>query len=437
MIKLKDPNDRMPSNSTNVMEWKSGLVGPQPVWKVEPQIELITDLMHSKIRDILQQGEEDSHDLPKAAFLGGGALNKLYWMEYCNRVWILRVSLPVDPYYKTASEVATLKLLESSTSLPVPRVIAHYAGSTDSPAGDRCLGLEWILMTKLPGKMLEDVWDMGMGRKSYLVEIVADKLHELYMCNAARFPSIGNIYETRQQSRSPAFSVGRIVSMPFFWDQRLSQPAQRGPFTSSAEWFTSRLQLVDFECNQVLESELADEDDKREAAKFKSLSQRLMKQIPEFVPENEKFVLHHDDINTGNLLVNPNTGSLTGIVDWECVSVLPNWKSCQLPLFLMYNATRNTKPSKDRYHKNEDGSPNELYYIHFREWEVTVLGQRFLQRMEAQNSDWMEVYQASEKIRDFDHAVSNCDDGFVAREIDEWLAVVETGGRYRRLVDND
>ncbi|KAK6507837.1 hypothetical protein TWF481_006259 [Arthrobotrys musiformis] len=433
--------------SSDVMEWQAGPFTSRPVWRVEPKIDVVTDLMHSKIREILRDGGDNPQDLPKAAFLGGGAFNKLYLMEYRNSSWILRVTLPVDPHYKTASEVATLKLLESSTSLPAPRAMAHYAGAADAPPGDNRLGLEWILMTKVPGKTLTDSWDMSMKKKLNLVEMVAEKVHEIYTCDSLQFSSIGNVFECGGYENAPGmekspkpskFSVDRIVSMTFFWNQRLSQPVNRGPFASSAEWFTSRLQLVDFECNQVLESEVADEDDKADAVRFKSVAQRLLNQIPQFVPANEKFVLHHDDINAGNLLVDPDTGDLTGIVDWECVSVLPAWKSCQLPCFLGYNPIRIAQPIRRAYHINQDGSPNELYFHHLREWELTVLGRRFLEWMEIQDSDWVDVYQASGRIRDFDYAVSNCDNEFAVKKIERWLNIVEKGdeGQYERLLQN-
>ncbi|KAF3293417.1 hypothetical protein TWF132_004736 [Orbilia oligospora] len=356
----------------DVIEWRSGLFGSQPVWKVEPSIDIVTDIMRSKIQEISQHEESNENSMPTATFLGGGAFNKLYLMNRYKSSWILRLTLPVDPYYKTVSEVATINLIRTSTSLPVPEIITHYSGSVEGFSNDGNLGLEWILMTKLPGKNLRNAWyEMDIGIKMRFVELLADKLHELYACEAARFSTIGN-RSTRQ-----------------------------------------------------------------DAMRFRNLSRRLSQHIQTFLPTDEKFVLHHDDINAGNLLVDPETGALTGILDWECVSVLPTWKSCQLPLFLMNTKARNMQPSEKAYLEREDGPPSSLYFEHLREWELTMLGQCFLQRMESHNSDWMEVYRSSERIRDFDFAIQHCDSEFMVKRIEEWLDIVERGGQYQRLLEYD
>ncbi|KAF3316780.1 hypothetical protein TWF173_001443 [Orbilia oligospora] len=142
----------------DAIEWKSGLSGSQPVWKVEPSIDIVTDLERSKIQEISQHEGSTEDSISIATFLGSGAFNKLYLMNNCKNSWILRLTLPVDPYYKTVSEVATINLIRKSTSLPVPEIITHYPGSVEGFPGDGDLGLEWILMTKLPGKTLRNAW---------------------------------------------------------------------------------------------------------------------------------------------------------------------------------------------------------------------------------------------------------------------------------------
>ncbi|EPS44173.1 hypothetical protein H072_1869 [Dactylellina haptotyla CBS 200.50] len=354
--------------------------------------------------------------------------------------WILRVTLPVDPVYKTASEVATLKLVASYTSLPVPPVAAYWDGTDSDSSADKSLGLEWIIMGKLPGITLSDAWtDIDLDMKIGIVESIADKLHELYECKEARFSALGNIYgkqELQKPSLSEApYSIGRIVSMAFFWDQRLQQPVNRGPFSSSAEWLTSRLQLVEQECNDILESDQTDSDDKKDAEYFKSTVQRLTKQMKFFCQPLEEniFVLHHDDLNSHNILIDPVSGALTGILDWECVSAVPIWKSCQLPHFLANEWTRDVKPALGEY-QEADGSVSSLYPEHLKEWEVTVLAEYFLKRMESKNSDWINVYRSSERIRDFDFAIKNCDNLFMASKIVKWLDVLENNEPYKRLV---
>lgn len=54
---------------------------------------------------------------------------------------------------KTLSEIATLSFIRKKTSIPVPAVNAYSADSTNE------LGFEWILMDRVHGRPLEDVWE--------------------------------------------------------------------------------------------------------------------------------------------------------------------------------------------------------------------------------------------------------------------------------------
>ena len=90
-------------------------------------------------------------------FLARGAFNKLYAISTS---YVFRVTLPVEPFYKTASEVATLSYIREHTSVPVPRVIAHSSTANNE------LGFEWILMERIPGVPLKNVWpEMDMETK--------------------------------------------------------------------------------------------------------------------------------------------------------------------------------------------------------------------------------------------------------------------------------
>ncbi|KAF3091842.1 hypothetical protein TWF102_008084 [Orbilia oligospora] len=425
------------------IEWSFDLFGSQPVWKIEPSIDAIAKVMHSEIPN----GSKSRRGDNEPQLFAEGAFNKLYIMNHDEIPYILRVSLPVDPYYKVASEVATLSLIRSSTSLIVPEVIAHHAESPEKRIEGGCgvdnpLGLEWILMKKLPGQALAEVWDnISIDSKISLVESIADSLHELYVCEAARSSLIGNIYQesphpTGQSSNLISYETGRIVSMPFFWNQRLSQSVHRGPFSSSAEWLTARLLLVINECNILIDNfceNMGDIDEKYDAKKSKSIAQRLQKCLPGFCSDQqETFCLHHDDISLHNILIN-STGGLAGIVDWECVSIVPAWKSCQVPFFLTNTAPpRASKPRAEDY-LEYDGSLNDLYFTHIKEWEITILRKRFLEYMETKDSDWIRVYESSRRIRDFEYAVQHCDNEMMIERIIAWLYMVENKQQYWSL----
>jgi aminoglycoside phosphotransferase (APT) family kinase protein len=62
--------------------------------------------------------------------------------------YLMRVAKPVDPFYKTASEVSTIAFIQQYTSIPVPNIIDFSATSQNS------IGLERILMQRMTGSAL-------------------------------------------------------------------------------------------------------------------------------------------------------------------------------------------------------------------------------------------------------------------------------------------
>jgi aminoglycoside phosphotransferase (APT) family kinase protein len=88
--------------------------------------------------------------------------------------YIFRATTPVEPFFKTVDEVATLSYLREHTSIPVPRVIAH------SSTSDNEVGCEWILMEKIPGVALADAWrDIDLETKSRVTRSVVGYVRQL------------------------------------------------------------------------------------------------------------------------------------------------------------------------------------------------------------------------------------------------------------------
>ncbi|KAJ1533254.1 hypothetical protein HK096_005477, partial [Nowakowskiella sp. JEL0078] len=430
------------------IRWVETLFSSQPKWVIEPSIETAA---HTA-RTILQLPEFDG-DITTFA---SGAFNKLFLIECSKGSFVLRVSMPVDPLFKTLSEVATMNLLSSFSSIPVPRVFTYQTDCQRS-----LLGQEFILMEKMPGETLHSAWHkMKMTHKISLVESIARVLRTMYASPKMRFLQIGNVYRTNDialcgepyrfigenvNAMDDEYVVGRIVSMPFFWNARLQQDVPRGPFKSSQEWLRSRLLLVLNECNSKLErlhtvqrenekndeKSLDSDTEEEDVLSIKLLVQRLIRLLPDFFSDsnNEYFVLHHDDINRSNILVRPEDGHLTAILDWECVSVVPMWKAFQTPKFLQ-SRERKCEPDFETYSKLEDGAPNELYLEHKLDWECSNLRRIFERCMD---DEWVEVSRRYCKKADFEFAVHECDSELWIFRINRWLDMVEAGEPYRSL----
>ncbi|KAM5439801.1 hypothetical protein MferCBS31731_004211 [Microsporum ferrugineum] len=416
------------------LRWEESLFGVEPRWTCELDIKVVERIASEALA------------LPcNATFFGQGAFNRLYHIVQCGNDaasggYLMRVTLPVDPQFKTLSEVATLAWVRENTSLPVPRVVAYNSSHANE------LRFEWILMEKMAGRPLADVWgSMTWVLKEELTAGIARHSAELF---SRRLSGIGNLYfatgldnftdrtepSNSQKCEAARFVLGRIVSMPFFWGNHFTYDIPRGAFDLGSEWLSARLQFIQLDCEKTIR-ESEDEDDIEEAQKTLPVVKRLTKAI-RLISREEKptvsTVLLHDDLSMHNILVDED-GKLQGIVDWECTSTVPLWKAARFPRFLQ-GSHRAEKPARDGYTTGEGGE--NLFRIHLLEYEQTQLKMVFLEEMERESPDWVRVFQSSRNEADLDAAIENCDLHNLARKmICEWLDELESGKQPESLIE--
>ncbi|KAM0245300.1 hypothetical protein ACHAP5_005533 [Fusarium lateritium] len=346
-----------------------------------------------------------------------GAYNKLFKATINHHTtYVLRVSLPVDPHHKTLSEVATLKFVGTISEIPIPIPIV-FDNMGCSP-----IRLEWIMMTKLDGETLHKVWpNLLLFQKDIVVRTIASFQASLFH---QRFLGIGNLYtETDLQP-------GLIVSIPFFQGGRSMIVNNRGPFGSSTQWVFARLDLQIQDAKHV-EKKYGKQNgngpltkkDYDCASEALQLACRLRPHLTTCFTGStlEATVLHHDDLHANNILANEN-GTVTGIVDWECVSCLPLWKACFYPKFL-YAPPRHT-PEEDRFQ-----DPTLLAT------QDRVLRAIFLEEMEAQSPEWIKIYRESMFKRDLSFAVDKVGSEDKQPHIKSWLNNLDKGTSEPGLLD--
>ena len=114
------------------------------------------------------------------------------------------------------------------------------------------------------------------------------------------------------------------------------------------------------------------------------------------------------------------------MVDWECVSALPLWIACQFPPVLR-GKPHDEEPINSNYQHGEEGEVVELYWEHLEDYERTQLRRIFLEAMRKLQPRWVEIFESSQRQRDFDLAVTNCGDSFLIRRICNWLRDMDSG----------
>lgn len=431
------------------LEWVAETFGLEPRWKSEPNISKIELIARKHLKL-----EGDSFCL--LTFYAQGAFNKLYKVETDKECFLFRVTLPVDPHNKTNSEVATINFVREATDIPVPQILAFDDSS------DNELGYEWILMDMLPGTTLRNKWrKLPKESKQCLVKQIAQYQVQLF---GYKFSTLGNIFVTpetrlvakrllpstrstdiRESLQGPQIllpALGQMVSLIFFWGDHVTQNVPKGPFTNSKDWILSRLTLILTDQERILKTS-EDDDEIEDAKDAKDLAERLLKLLPDIFPADgspaEQSVIFHNDLSMQNILVD-NDGNITGIVDWECVSALPLWRSCDFPGFIK-GRYRDEKPERDQYSPDDAGEhavetgedylDNEgvdsLYWEHLLEYELTILRDIFLKEMCNTAPEWMEELRKGTEKADFDLAVQNCDSGWSTKQIITWLDARERG----------
>ncbi|KAF5667191.1 altered inheritance of mitochondria mitochondrial [Fusarium heterosporum] len=414
------------SISRRGLVWDDSGLNLEPRWENEPDLE--------KIRNVCQQTLQAKCSV---SFLAEGAFNRVYLVEADNnKKCIMRVSLPVDPQHKTAGEVATLDWLNNHSNMPVPRVMA-----SDSTRNNE-IGFEWIMMKLIPGSSARHRWrKASMDDKKILVERMAG--YHAHLMNTSTFQGIGTL---KIQNSQPV--PDRKSSMMLFWGSHFDFDIPRGPFRSSYDWLQSYVSIIIKEEAEEIAA-ATDEEEREDAERKGRIARKLDQLLPKIFSATqdlpERTVIWHDDLGLQNIMLDEKN-SLTGIIDWECVSAMPYWVTTQLPKFLHGNP-REVKPHPDAYGDEEpedivprdkDGLDNEgktqIYWEHLMEYEQTQLRKVYSHHMAQQYPPWNELVAASTLKIDFLKAVMLCADEFHVRGIERWIDIVN-GGQFPRLYD--
>ncbi|KAI1371642.1 kinase-like domain-containing protein [Hypoxylon crocopeplum] len=398
------------------MDWDGCQGFLLPRWAEEPEEEDIRILLR-------EMGWEPDVKIT----LLSGSFNRVYLLENTREgnpiTAILRVSIAVEPKLKTESEVITMKMLREVSSLRVPRIMAYQSSANNQ------IGYEWILQEYLQGEPLpykvamgEVDWTlMEEDRRLELVESIAEYYNEMF---ERQYISIGNLFPGAIGDHPELHAtIGPLVAPEFYWAEHYSYVVNRGPFRNSFDWLEVRLDMKRRDCRKVASSN----------PNVTNRTERIIKRLTRLCNTlfastlTEPTTLINLDLSARNIIMSGN--ELNGVIDWECASVMPLWKACELPRFLQ-GKSRYTEPDESRY-KGDDGVwwAEDDYRMHMLQYKRTILQKAFLINMERLSPSWLEVYNSpmTRLKKDFDLAVGSCDDTATQSEVEKWLNTIETG----------
>ncbi|KAH8723979.1 kinase-like domain-containing protein [Phaeosphaeriaceae sp. PMI808] len=241
----------------------------------------------------------------------GGSLNVCFKVAFADGLqWIVRVPKPGRVIFmekKVRDEVAVMKYIKSTTSIPVPNVIA-FGTAEDNVGGSGPFTItEFIFGDNLGVKLFDSNSNQDFEESIY--RQIAGFLPQLSNC---RFDTIGSL-STGSYGDQPTWSV-RTRPLTLAINEFLRGGDYSKPYTSTSQYFlkTAEQKLV-----HLLQQQISIDD--REDAVKKLKRRRLFKSIaPQFVYNDLNrgpFTLVCDDFHPDNMLV--RDGKIVAVFDWE------------------------------------------------------------------------------------------------------------------------
>ncbi|KAE8376630.1 phosphotransferase enzyme family-domain-containing protein [Aspergillus bertholletiae] len=355
------------------LKWHTTFAGSSPVWPSEPAISTIFSIA-SEALAAHDARVEDRSSLA-VNFFAQGAFNKHYEIVVPNHKdkFLFRVTLPVDPFFKTESEVATLAFLRQKTSIPVPEVVAW------SSTSDNALGYEWVLLKKIEGVPLEQRWrSISMDTKLQICERLAAYATEL---RSLPFDQIGSLYFEGINARTESGSSTDNSQPIKFMSSYIGKGVDVGQMMQTA-WITSGVEIAQSEDASDIDSD-CDEDLVEEAPDMLNVCETAQGMIVRLFPSADPdtgHTLYHHDLNLNNIIVDPASLRINAVIDWEMVCVLPQWASFYYPkMFLDVDPVTEEEPPIPADYNDE----SDYTIIRRDRWDARILRRAFDRYIEA------------------------------------------------------
>jgi hypothetical protein len=364
-----------------------------------------------------------------------GMWNKLYLIKSTDKTTsvtterIFRIPLPVNPWFKIQSEVATMEYARLKTSIPIPKVYVFESSM------DNDLGFEWMIVEKIDGQAFADVKDsMSQGAKERLNATIADWVHELSML---QYDVIGSLYRQWDPTKDNYldFHLGPVTTDYFLGPWRTEKPVFKGPFRNEAELYRAVviLNLQDIldpkqvsrarrawasedGCESITRRDNEDnatEDDvncgsnsapeppttessstvysDEHSFKRSGVQQAcfaLLDVLPlverrlEKAPRN--YILHHFDISEHNVLLNDDRDAIA-LLDWENIATKSLSQVSPWPSII--DATRYDPPEPWR-----ESIPKPSWYLSAeRDYNTRLAADVFMSRLKKLQSPWPQI----------------------------------------------
>lgn len=204
------------------------------------------------------------------------------------------------------------------------------------------------------------------------------------------------------------FTIGPSVDGAFFAGRRRYLPSYRGPYESCRDWLAAliRIEKEFIRTAKVLLENKQEMTAEHEAEDWDTLVDEIGIEEEEFIDEHDamvatcleyerilplvfprqeipdtdklRFSLHHCDLREANIIVDPDTFAITGIIDWEQTCSLPDWYGVDYPLLINKDEPINDgEPPVPKTYDVDDSEYSPAKVAERDRWEAKLLRAHF------------------------------------------------------------
>ncbi|KAI1911304.1 hypothetical protein LOZ61_003968 [Ophidiomyces ophidiicola] len=305
------------------------------------------------------------------------------------------------PYYTTASEVATMDFARNVLQTPAPQI---YAWNASIDPKKNPVGAEFIVMEKMAGVPLSDVWcDLKPDQK---VKVCVQIIGFMKRWTNVHFPAIGSLYyaETISKSsknslyfdgndsvRNSRFAVGPSSNRDWSDEGRRDIQCDKGMSVLDYRKAIYNREMLAVKNIRHIPKQLAmlygppPLYEPTVAKKLQAL--RWYTQIVELLLPSDPSLLTshvwHNDLHHENIFIDPHSLQILGIIDWQSVQITPLTDHCLDPSFLDYegpdvgdNLERPEVPADMKFLQGEERTAALKYFTD----KVLMIAWRILAR---------------------------------------------------------
>ena len=201
------------------------------------------------------------------------------------------------------SQVATMRLIRKKTKVPVPEVFSF--DETDKNE----INAPFICLEFIPGQTVSDIWlDDSRDetfRNQLRLNILTSLAKTMAQFSSLSFDRIGSIMEAEDGSNF----LGPI----FEWNHE--DESQYGSVrVQAARTYVSTIEYL--ACHFEAEAEKSSWD------RASNMLEALVQSSPN-LNSHSRFVLCPPDFDSQNILVDPKSGNIVGLIDWDLCHIMP------------------------------------------------------------------------------------------------------------------